>query len=46
MTGLLDIMDRHVDQEAQDFLSHYRDVLAKNKGTFNYHLILQMVITY
>ena len=24
-------MDRHVDQEAQDFLTFYRDVLAKNK---------------
>ena len=30
-SAFIDIMDRHVDQEAQDFLSYYRDVLAKNK---------------
>ena len=30
-SAFIDIMDRHVDQEAQDFLTYYRDVLAKNK---------------
>ena len=30
-SAFIDIMDRHVDQEAQDFLTEYRDVLAKNK---------------
>ena len=30
-SAFIDIMDRHIDQEAQDFLSYYRDVLAKNK---------------
>ena len=30
-SAFIDIMDRHIDQEAQDFLSFYRDVLAKNK---------------
>ena len=30
-SAFIDIMDRHVDQEAQDFLTHYRDVLAKEK---------------
>ena len=30
-SAFIDIMDRHVDQEAQDFLTFYRDVLAKNK---------------
>ena len=30
-SAFIDIMDRHIDQEAQDFLPHYRDVLAKNK---------------
>ena len=29
-SAFIDIMDRHVDQEAQDFLTQYRDVLAKN----------------
>ena len=30
-SAFIDIMDRHIDQEAQEFLSYYRDVLAKNK---------------
>ena len=30
-SAFIDIMDRHIDQEAQDFLTYYRDVLAKNK---------------
>ena len=38
-SAFIDIMNRHVDQEAQDFLSQYRDVLArqkmeKNKGIY------------
>ena len=34
-SAFIDIMDRHVDQEAQDFLTQYRDVLAKNKMLSN-----------
>jgi len=30
-SAFIDIMDRHIDKEAQDFLTFYRDVLAKNK---------------
>ena len=30
-SAFIDIADRHLDEEAQEFLSHYRDVLAKNK---------------
>jgi hypothetical protein len=30
-SAFVDIMHRHVDQEAQDFLSFYRDVLPKIK---------------
>ena len=30
-SAFIDIMDRHLDHEAQDFLTYYRDVLAKNK---------------
>jgi hypothetical protein len=30
-SAFIDIMDRYVDQEAQDFLCFYRDVLPKNK---------------
>ena len=38
-SAFIDIMDRHVDQEAQDFLTQYRDFLAKfkmlnNKGIY------------
>lgn len=30
-SAFIDIMDRHLDKEAQDFLDFYRDVLAKDK---------------
>ena len=30
-SAFIDIMDRRIDQEAQDFLTYYRDTLAKNK---------------
>ena len=43
-SAFIDIMDRHIDQEAQDFLTYYRDVLAKdkmlnNKGIYKRFLV-------
>ena len=34
-SAFIDIMDRKVDEEAQFFLSQYRDILAKNKMLTN-----------
>ena len=42
-SAFIDIMDRHIDQEAQEFLSYYRDVLAKNKMLNNKGIYKRLV---